>query len=240
MKSVCLTSLSLALALCTWLPGVASAEMIYQANFNSGSLDNTKWTTYSSVTGVNGGYLAIYDSDPAHGKSLFMDSKTLPGTANYNHATLAVNVSGYSQMSLVFDSFTFYDFNDVLGTAPFTGTKNGDGIAISTDNNNWLPIWSPASGAASMGWTPGTTVLVSDALTSNGIADGSVSTLYIRFQQYDTYQDNGQLSSDGRAWDNIALSGTSAGAAVPEPTTGVLAGLGLLSLCGVRVSRRRR
>ena len=238
MKSVCLTSLSLALALCTWLPGVASAEMIFQADFNSAN-PLTGWTTFSSNSD---GVVDVYDYDAGSTANiaLHMDSKTAAGAQNYNHATIGIDVSGYSQMSLAFDSFTFYDFNDVLGTAPFSGTKNGDGIAISTDNNNWLPIWSPASGAASMGWTRGTTVLVSDALTSNGIADGSVSTLYIRFQQYDTYQDNGQLSSDGRAWDNIALSGTSSGAAVPEPTTGVLAGLGLLSLCGVRVSRRRR
>ncbi len=175
------------------LPSTAGIAAVAE-NFETGTL-GPAWSTYSSVAGgrvqVSGAY-----STAGGSYALWMD-RTPSGTLTLNEAVWNVNLTGVVNPSLAFSAAEWSDEETGFSGA-FTGHFNADGVAISADGVNWYPLWS-APDTTPGAWTSYTFNLAT-AAASAGISLGN--NFKIRFQQYDDFD----LTTDGRGWDNIAIT----------------------------------
>ncbi len=164
-------------------------EMIYASNwtdyladFSDGTLPTENWT-YNST---NNGRIQIVD------ERLRMDCST-NGTYSLNEAILHLDLEGQSEVML---SFWQAESGDELHSLPttFSGSYNGDGVAVSPDGVNWTTVVNAS--ALDVGTAGSIFTVDLDALGLEYTSD-----FQIKFQQCDNYT----WGSDGREWDNIRI-----------------------------------
>ncbi len=206
------------------------------------------FTTYSSR---NDGRVRLY------GGGLLMDVDA-NGRYNLNEANLVLNLEDWEGIRVTFNHRSYND--EVHGFAQdegrvggsgdqnagqmhsFVNHSNADGVAVSTDGVNFVPIWTPSAGESNSSWygvqLNSVDAAIAQALNLAG-ANGSLSTVTFRLQQYDDYA----KSTDGRGWDWFTIYGTEkppgAPGVVPEPSSFVLLGIGAMGLVGYGWRRRK-
>ena len=175
--------------------GDLAQEQIVVASdgFESGGISGD-WVTSSTDSG---GRIVVTNSFAANGSvnSLFMD-QTNTGTYNLNEAVYTVDLSGAASPTLSFYHAEWGDETDSL-PASFSGSSNGDGVAISADGTNWHTVLTNTDSASGV-WDFVEIDLAAEA-SSAGISLGS--NFKLKFQQYDNYP----YDSDGRAYDEINI-----------------------------------
>jgi len=161
--------------------------------FESGSLGDG-WTTYSSYPSSR---IEITDEYGAgEGQfALVMDATSRQYTVS--EATWTIDLPSSGQVLLTFRHRAWEDTRDFF-SGTFTGHYPADGIAISVDGLNWIPIWDAPYHLAD--WEPYVIDLAVVAAEA-GIVLGPDSR--IRFQQCGSPP----IPDGGRAWDAIAISG---------------------------------
>jgi hypothetical protein len=157
---------------------------------------NTGRIQISPAEGPVGAFHAIMDSSSASSASL-------------NELTLIANLDGAANVLLRYSWKEFSDESNVL-PASWTGSADGDGVAISDDGVAWHKIADLIDGS---GTYQTVTIDLDDAATTAGINYNS--TFRIRFQQFDDQP----ITSDGIALDDIMLI---QGTGDPQITTGTL------------------
>jgi Zn-dependent metalloprotease len=162
-------------------------------DFESGSL-GSDWATSSSHTG---GRIVVTDAvGSVDGDfSLFMD-QAISNNFNLNEAIWTVDVSTLANPVLSFHHAEWSDETHVL-PATFTGSENGDGVAISDDGVNWYTVLTNTDTSPEFELV---TVDLVEAATAAGMTLGV--DFQVKFQQYD----NWNFSSDGRAYDAISIT----------------------------------
>ncbi len=166
---------------------------VFSDSFEAGTL-GTGWTT--SSTGNGRIRLTTLHGAADGSYALVMDT-----TSGYalNEAILAFDLSTIANPQLKVSNAEWGDETHPL-PASFSGSFNGDGIAISDDGINWYTILT------NMSSNPGEWVDVSidlvDAAAMAGIALDQ--NFRVKFQQYDNFS----LPDDGRAFDAIEIVDT--------------------------------
>jgi uncharacterized protein YkwD len=187
----------------------SSALFPFFEDFETGSLSRF-WQTNS--TGA--GRISVTYSGSPHAGSyhLTMDSSRR-GTYSLNELILTIDLAGRSDVRLVFYHKEFRDEDHILPDS-FSGSRNGDGVAISADGVNWYTVQGLTSreGVGS-GWKR-FEVDLDAAAAAAGITYNSA--FRIKFQQYDNYP----LGTDGFAFDDISVD-----ASQPDGGTGGQKGL---------------
>ena len=162
-------------------------------DFESGSF-GPQWTT-SSTSPL--GRIQITGQFGSGGGNLAMlMDVSQDQNPNLNEAIWDVDLTGLNSPRL---SFYHAEFADELDSLPstFTGSFNGDGVAISGDGTNWFTIYNPAS-QANGSWERQSINLANEAMNA-GIPLGPMQ---IKFQQFDNFA----LDTDGRGYDEITIS----------------------------------
>ena len=160
-------------------------ETLFDSRFDSSDeLQSPEWKVYASNA---------YGRTEISGGRLEMDSRE---NRNYtlNEAILHLDLAGRSGVKLSFDHDNLSDENDPL-PASFTGHFDGDGVSISADGVTWHRV-ATLTGASNH------SIDLDTAARVAGI--NYTSDFQIKFQQYDNYS----KPTDGRAFDNIEVSGT--------------------------------
>ena len=165
--------------------GVTPQSIPYTQDFSSGKPgDSDGWEYYSD----NEGQIEV-----ASGQ-LRMDDTTDGSAYSLNEAILHLNLSGQSGVLLTLDHVDSSDEDTALPST-FTDHSDGDGIAISADGTNWYLLTNLTSSFTDESFD------MDSAIQSAGIS--YTSDFQIKFQQYDNYS----WSTDGRAFDNILVTG---------------------------------
>ncbi|TWT40099.1 hypothetical protein KOR42_49940 [Thalassoglobus neptunius] len=214
---------------------------VYSQDFNNlngtsafvdaGSVLGTEWTFQSP----NQGRARVRDWSASRGGVLILDDRVDNGANALSEAILNVNLSSVTNVKL---SFQHYDANDEehpMGTSMFTGSKNADGVSISSDGVNWFPIvdfdqFNNSWKTYDVDLTAFAASAASSLLDLNG-------NLQIKFQQYDNWSYN----ADGRGFDNILIKGETVDSSltVPEPATASLFVMAIGGLAGSQTLKRR-
>mgnify|MGYP006273526373 FL=1 len=158
----------------------------------SGGL-SASWSTYSSD--ATGRVRVISGHGAAH--ALVLDREGGDGFT-LNEATWTVDLSGTTNAVLSFAHANLGDEAHAF-SGPFSGHANADGIAISVDGSQWVPVFDCPTGSADRLWQNHEIDLASAASAYGLNLDGLVR---IRFQQYD----NSSLGTDGQAFANLSIT----------------------------------
>lgn len=222
--------------------------VIYSQDFDVGVPDGgyfdadaslgAEWTFYQT----NEGQARIYGWGGFRDDVLILDDAVANSTYSLSEATLTLDLTGYTDVTLSFNHYDSSDEDDPIESSPYTGHPNKDGVSVSSDGITWYLLTNfvdelgnnqPNGSWWSYGPTGAFTVEI-PSISSLGLA--LTSTFQIKFQQYDNYPHG----HDGRKFDNLVVAGTldsSSQSPVPEPASVALFGLGL---CGVGFQRYRR
>ncbi len=157
-----------------------SRELLYEDSFTS--IDSSRWILSST------GYGRIQ----AASGELKMDS-TQYGSYALNEAILHLNLEGRTGVKMQFDHDNTGDENHSM-PAEFSGSHNGDGVAISEDGVTWHRLTSLTDD-----FTGGEFDL-DRAVALAGIS--YARDFQIKFQQYDNYP----APIDGRSIDNVRVT----------------------------------
>ncbi len=161
--------------------------------FESGSL-GSNWTSSSSTAD---GRILVTNAFSSEGDySLFMDV-TATNTFNLNEAIMTVDLDPADAPVLTFSHAEWGDETHLLPDT-FTGSANGDGVAISADGTNWVTIMTGTDDSTAANFTDVSFDLLAIAEEA-GITLGN--NFQIKFQQYD----NWPFDDDGRAYDDIQI-----------------------------------
>jgi hypothetical protein len=148
-----------------------------------------EWTTYNSTTYGRNERMEIDDDD----NCWRMDVKD-SGYYNLNEIIIHIEMNGASYLNLDFSTKEYSDEQDSMPSS-FTGHSNADGIAVSTDNTNWVRLWQYPNLVPF--WAEYGPIDIGDFISLS-------SDVYIKFQQYGEYPILG-IPSDGIIWDDISL-----------------------------------
>jgi Zn-dependent metalloprotease len=167
---------------------------LFSDGFESGAF-SSDWTTSSSL-GI-GQIQLTGDYGTDSGSVALVMAVDASGTYNLNEAVLTLDLSTATQPVLNFAHTQFGDETDNL-PASFTGSADGDGVAISVDGTTWYTILDAPTTPADGQW-----VDVSYDLNSVAAAAGITlgSSVQVKFQQYDNYS----FDFDGRGYDSIEV-----------------------------------
>ncbi len=167
------------------------AALPYSTSFDSGTFDSY-WST--AIT-ANGRVRLLTTNTPHSGAyHMVMDDATSGGYSQ-TQAKLKLNLSGYSQVSM---TYWWKDFGDE--------TQTQDGIYFSNNGGTSFTKVASLTPASYSDNTWRQFTLDVDALAATyGLALNS--TFVIMFQQYDDYP----ISTDGQAFDDISVTGTTGG-----------------------------
>ena len=173
--------------------GTASSVIVNEG-FESGQL-GSEWATFSSHP--DGRIVPSDLGGSAEGANALIMDVSPAGNFNLNEAILTVDLSTHDQVNL---SFYHAEFGDETHSLPasFTGSANGDGVAISDDGVTWHTLIS------GMVDSFGVYNFESFDLAAEAAQAGLElnSQFQIKFQQFDNFP----IDSDGRAWDAINIS----------------------------------
>ena len=176
--------------------GAGLPSLPFSETFESGELGYW-WQTSST----NEGRIIVSTGNSPNGGSyhLLMDDTFGGGNSSLNEAVLRVDVTGFGGVSL---SFWHKDFGDEADSMPasFVGSTNADGVAVSTDGNNWTRAVSLTTSASYAQHVIDVSALLP------GVSAQSTTILYVKFQQYDNFPIG---SGDGFAFDDISITATS-------------------------------
>ncbi len=153
----------------------------YLEDFSDGTVPTENWT----YNRTNDGKMAVVN------ERLRMDCLT--SAYSLNEAILHIDLSDQTDVML---EFWQAESGDELHSLPttFSGSYNGDGVAVSPDGVNWTTVINASALDVD---TAGSIFTVDlDALGLEYTSD-----FQIKFQQYDNYA----WDSDGREWDNIRI-----------------------------------
>jgi len=181
------------------------------------------------------------------GPGLVMDTNA-SGQYNLNEADLLLDLTGYEDIRITVNHYSANDEVDKFDRSggeyvPFDDHYAADGIAVSVDGENFVPLWSPSNSEQKNRWYSVSIDDVDDAI-NRALAlstSGSLSTVTFRLQQYDNYG----YPTDGRKWDWFTIYGAEGDGpgpapSVPEPSSLVLLGLGSIGLLGAYRQQRKR
>ncbi len=168
------------------------ASFPFNEDFEAGPPLAAFWKTRSTSTGRIGVTTA---NGPIGSYHLAMDSAA-ESTYALNELTLVVDLAGHSMVILEYDWKNFADEAHQL-PASWTGSAEGDGVAVSVDGVNWYRIANLTGGTA--GVYQHVRIDLDTAVAAAGLS--YTNTFHIRFQQYD----NSPIPDDGLALDNIEL-----------------------------------
>jgi hypothetical protein len=174
---------------------LSPAPFPYTQDFETGALD-VHWFSESTGAGqinVTGAF------EPIGNFHVTLDSGST--TLSLNELTLAIDLDGASGVLLYYD---WKDFNEETNALPpsWTGSLEGDGVAISEDGETWHLIADFTDPARAEFYQ---TVLIDLDAAAAAAGIGYNKTFRLRFQQYD----NNSIDVDGIALDNIrVLQGT--------------------------------
>ncbi len=178
------------------VPLPSNRDTLFTETFESGSLNPAWWTS----TGTGNFRTQVTSLQSPHGgiQHLTMDSSA---NAARNEATLTLDLSGRTGVTLGFWAVGYADEPDGPPPSPFSGGADFDGVAISADGTTWWEV----QGLRSLAGTYGEfTIDLDAAIAAHGIAYNS--NFKIRFNQYDDFP----ITTDGIGIDDIIVS-----AAVP-------------------------
>ena len=170
-----------------------SSTTVIDEGFESGEL-GSEWTTTTSHP--NGRIIITDIAGSAAGDNALLMDVNQDGFFSLNEAVLTVDLSEYGSSNL---SFYHAEFGDETHSLPasFTGSFNGDGVAISDDGIVWYTILTSMAG--------GSGVYNFESFDIAALADQfgleMNSNFQIKFQQFDNFA----FSSDGRSWDEIRI-----------------------------------
>ena len=171
-------------------------ETVFAEDFETGALAPARWT----VTGTGAYRTRVTTLHAPHSGTHHLTLDTADTSLLYarNEATVALDLSGRSGLTLSFWAKIVGDEPEAPPTNPFTGYANFDGLAASIDGVTWHEIQALRTPAADDVWQK--FALDLDAVfAARGLAYGPAVRL--RFNQYDNYQ----MPSDGVAIDDIVL-----------------------------------
>ena len=167
-------------------------------SFESEELDG-QWSA-SSSSGI--GEILVSDQiRAADGQFSLLMGSLVGGGAYRNQADWTVDLGGVSDATLSFSHIEYRDEEKALPTM-FTGSANGDGVAISEDGVTWHTVWQAE--AAPLGVWTDVEVDLSEAAVTAGISLGP--DFKIRFQQFGI----DEVPEDGRGFDDIQIDATTA------------------------------
>ncbi|MFP6859439.1 MAG: choice-of-anchor D domain-containing protein [Roseibacillus sp.] len=151
------------------------------------------WT----VSGTGTFRTELTTSNAPHGgaQHLQMDSTTNQSNAR-NELTITVDLTGQQGVELSFFAKEFGDEVSPSPPSPFSGGADFDGVAVSSDGNNWYTIFEFPAGF------PVYTQFIIDldaAIATHGLTYNN--TFRIRFNQFD----NSQIATDGIAIDDVSI-----------------------------------
>lgn len=181
------------------------APFPYELDFETGGPFDNHWLVESTGAGR---VRITSEFGPIDNYHVTLDSGS--STYSLNQITLTIDLENASSVLLYYD---WKDFNEEANPLPgtWTGTLNGDGVAISADGETWhriAPLYDVARVAEGGDEDTGglrdsfyQTVLIDldQAAANAGVAYNQ--TFRIRFQQYD----NGSMDVDGIALDNLRI-----------------------------------
>ncbi|MEW4486931.1 PEP-CTERM sorting domain-containing protein [Thalassoglobus sp. JC818] len=187
-----------------------------------------------SFNSTNEGRSRIYDWGGTRGGVLVLDDSRGNSIYSLNEAIVTVNLLSLTDVKLSFKHYDSYDEENPIGTQMFTGSKNADGVSISSNGINWFPIvnfdqWNGTWKTYDVNLTDFANSVGSSLLNLSG-------NLQIKFQQYDNYPHG----SDGRKFDKIVVTGKLPNLTVPEPATASLFVMAIGGLAGSQTLKRRR
>ncbi len=186
---------------------IDAADFPFEDTFEAGPPLSAHWSTRSTGTGrivVNDNY------DPDGAYHVTMDS-SYAGSYSANELTLAVDLEGASFVRLEYDWKDFGEEADPLPDS-WTGSTQGDGVAISADGITWhriADLFDPDGQRGDAGDDEAAplrsgfyqTVIIDLDRAASEAGMAYSNTFRIRFQQYD----NQPIDSDGIAIDNVKL-----------------------------------
>jgi hypothetical protein len=174
--------------------GNPAADFLLTESFENGAIPSG-WSVSSTGSGWVRFTNAYGASDGAF--AMTMDS-TFSNSYGNNEAVWTIDLPSDRQLTLSFDRITWSETSNTLPTT-YTGSRNGDGVSISDDGVNWYTVQNAWYNASPV-WE-GTVIDLSAAAAAAGMTIGP--GFKIKFQQYD----NNPISSEGRGYDNIVISG---------------------------------
>lgn len=176
------------------VPSGGYASLPYSFGFET-ALDQY-WATSSSNS--FGRIQRVTTNTPHSGSYHLTMDVTTNNNYSENHADLKVDLTGFTNVTL---TFWWKDFGDENHT--------NDGVYFSSNGGtNYTKVYTFTP--ASFGTTYQQITLDVDALcASNGLT--MTNTFVIRFQQYDNYA----IATDGQAFDDISVTGTTGGGTPP-------------------------
>jgi hypothetical protein len=174
---------------------VTGTPLLYRQNFSAGQPGiDQGWEYYSTPEGriqVVSGQLRMDDSIKGSLYSL-------------NEAILHLNLVGQGNVQLKLDHQTFGDETHKYAPAQFAYHVNADLIAVSVNGINWVKVTDLTTSFAGKPFD--LDALLQQAEQAAGSTDRS--DVRIKFQQYDNDPwGTSSRSSDGRAFDNIQVTG---------------------------------
>ena len=170
-------------------------DLAYLETFDTLPLDG--WSYYQS----NATYGRIQVSEGR----LLMDVTT-NGNYSLNEAVLTLDLSSYANVVLSFHQADHADESTVLPET-FTGHYNADGVSVSADGVTWyraLASTDLETDSTGQQYTVDLDALVATIRSNYDATFGYSSEFMIKFQQYDNYA----YPTDGRSWDDVAVSGS--------------------------------
>jgi len=171
------------------------AAMPFTENFESGTLGS-----FWALTGSNSHRTRTTTNFTPHAGNYHLTMDNGAGnTLSRNETTLGINLAGYTNVVLTFWAKSFGDEPHGPPAAPFTGSADFDGVAISTNGTTWWEIQSLRNLTPNV-WTQ----LV---VNLNNVPVGYGATCRIRFNQYDNFAVTTMAEPDGIAIDDISLTG---------------------------------
>ncbi|MBI5383646.1 MAG: hypothetical protein HZA90_03065 [Verrucomicrobia bacterium] len=154
------------------------------------------WT----VSGTGPSRALISTNQGAHGGAyhLLLDSAT-DGAYARNEVTLAMDLTGYTNLTLRFWAREFGEEPHGPPPTPFQFGTDFDGVAVSMDGIWWYEVQSLRTLAAT---NQEFAVNLDNVMATYGLA--YTTPFFIRFNQYDNYG----VATDGLAVDDISITGT--------------------------------
>ncbi len=162
-------------------------------SFESGSLDPSCWTTQSTASGR---VRLLTTNAPYEGSYHALLDTASSGTFARNELILTLDLAGASGLFLQFAAREYGDESHVL-PSQFTGSANGDGVAISADGTNWYRVVDLSNLTSTYQLF---TVDLDQAVRTASIAYNA--TFRIKWVQYDDYS----VATDGIGIDQIVVA----------------------------------